>query len=472
MLPKLNYTIDPIWESFYKGNWDEAVLIGGRGFGKSWHSANFITLQTLKDFNYRTLLARDVSSSIDQSILETVKTRFTEVDKQTKGWVSKIFEIQATQIKRKLSADRELVNLVTKGFRTSRIDQKTDLKGFENMNLAVLEEAQDIRDESRVNTLFDTFKTPGNKRIIMLNTPDLEHWVAKRYFDYEFVAEGKQKYFKLIPKKLDRVCIINGTYLDNPYLDPQKAQEYANYNDPNHYKYNIDHYYSDILGYATEKQNLSRRFDLDRVKRIVTRPPIRVLEGTKQFKEITEGKTYSMGVDCSSGGGNDWTAITVREFSQNYPVVFQMKAKTNEELTGLIIAGIAKYILGMGGNIKIAIEINGLGIAVQNRARQLLDDKLFYRRFETNPTQHHGISRGDFGWQTNKSNRPVIISNWADLFNRDRIEVVNEEQKQEMTTLVWNEIKQRYEASEGANDDLLFSDFICLANFDFIARFG
>src|SRR6056297_1714155 len=122
----LKYTADPLWKPFYRNKWDEAIMVSGRGFGKSWQCANYITLQTLKDFNYRTLLARDVSSSIEQSILETVKSRFTALDKQTKGVVQKFFEIQNTQIKRrgyKDNSNRELVNLITKGFRTSRIDQ-------------------------------------------------------------------------------------------------------------------------------------------------------------------------------------------------------------------------------------------------------------------------------------------------------------------------------------------------------------
>lgn len=477
--PKINYEPDELWKPFYKGDWDEAVLVSGRGFGKSWHGANFITLNTLKNFSYRTLLARDVGSSISQSILETVKARFISVDEQTKGLVKHFFEIQESQIKkRKLNeSQRELVNIITKGFRTSRVEQQADLKGFEDMDLAVLEEAQDIRDENRVRTLFDTLKKPGNKKIIMLNTPDLEHWVIKRYFDY--VPTEYKGYFKLIPKKLDRVCIIIGDYTDNPHLDETTAQTYTSYGKPEHYKYDLDYYLSDILGYAREKQNLARKFDLDKVKRIEIREPIRYWGQIGQFNEVIPGKIYSIGVDVSSGEAEDYSGLTCREFSPNYPLAFQFKGKVSPERLAVMLSGLIVLIKSKGGIVYVAPEANNHGGILISNLRRLqpgIEDFMYRRQtgkpelatFDPKLTTQYGFWTGNH----NRNGIDGIISEWGILFDGGGIEVCSKEEVQEMENFVWSTKENRYTHAEGHHDDVLISDFICVANFRFIAKFG
>jgi PBSX family phage terminase large subunit len=167
---KLKYKPDPKWKDFYKGNWQTAILIGGRGSGKTWNAGNFTALETFKNPTYRTLVLRDVSSSISQSILQNIKGRISTILTKLEGSFDHVFEIQENQIKNKI---HDLVNILTKGFRQSRVEQQADLKGFEDIDLALIEEAEDLRDVDRVNTLIDTLRKEGHKIIIILNTPDL-----------------------------------------------------------------------------------------------------------------------------------------------------------------------------------------------------------------------------------------------------------------------------------------------------------
>jgi len=178
---KVKYKPSKAWKRFYQKDWDIAILIGGRGAGKTFEAGNYTTLEHLCNASFRTLLLRDVGLSISQSILQNIRNRFEKAISKA-PLLSTVYEVQTTGVKN-ITNDDQLI--ITKGFRKSRVEQKADLKGFEDIDLAILEEAEDIRDEDRVNSLLDTLRKEGHKVIIILNKPDLEHWIIKRYFNYE-----------------------------------------------------------------------------------------------------------------------------------------------------------------------------------------------------------------------------------------------------------------------------------------------
>jgi len=243
---EISYTPDEIWKPFYQDDWDLAILIGGRGSAKTWNTGNRCALRTHENPNRRTLVLRDVASSIKQSILQNIKNRFAVINDKSGGQYSSVFETQENQIKNRVN---DKLVIFTKGFRTSRVEQSADLKGFEDIDEAIIEEAEDLRDEERVNTLLDTLRKTDNKVIIILNTPDTNHWIVKRYFN--LVASEYDGFFKLIPKKIDGVLQIYTDYRNNPHLDPKTRKKYDSYGDPNSHMYNIDYYAGKILGLAS-----------------------------------------------------------------------------------------------------------------------------------------------------------------------------------------------------------------------------
>ncbi len=333
---KVKFKPDPKWVDFYKGDWTTAILIGGRGSAKTWNAGNFATLETFKNPDFRTLVLRDVSSSINQSILQNIKGRFSLLMQKLEGAFDHVFEIQENQIKNRITGN---INILTKGFRQSRVEQQADLKGFEDIDLALIEEAEDLRDEERVNTLIDTLRKEGYKVIIILNTPDLEHWIVKRYFDYE--NSEYEGFFKLIPKQLKDVCQVIVDYRDNIHLPEQKRVSYANYANPENEKYNLEHYAGKILGLATESQNAMRKFNIQKVLTIETKNPVQVIDGVQIYASPEKGQIYSMGIDPSSGLGADWTAISLRGFypdkiTGKHKIYAQMKAKLGERETARV----------------------------------------------------------------------------------------------------------------------------------------
>jgi phage terminase large subunit len=138
------------------------------------------------------------------------------------------------------------------------------MKGVSDVDIAVIEEAEDIRDKTKYDTFSDSIRKEGSLIIIILNTPDIEHWIVQRYFDTVEpdiqVDDPKliDGYFKLIPKKIPGFVCIQTSYLDNVNpktginnLPKGKITEYEGYGDPSHHLYDWHHYMTDIKGYAS-----------------------------------------------------------------------------------------------------------------------------------------------------------------------------------------------------------------------------
>jgi phage terminase large subunit len=244
---RIEYTPDELYAPLYQGSWDLAILIGGRGSGKSFNAGQYVTLRHFHNYKTKTLLLRDVSKSIKQSILENIKNKFEEINTQSSGFYSNIFQIQENGIKFITKESSEDV-VITKGFRKSRVEQSADLKGYEDIDIAILEEAEDLRDEERANQLFDTLRKEGHKVIIILNTPDVEHWIIKRYFDLE--PSKYDEHYNIIPKKIEGVLQIFSTFEDNHHLPLKTKKKYRSYGDPKSPNYNPEYYASQILGLA------------------------------------------------------------------------------------------------------------------------------------------------------------------------------------------------------------------------------
>lgn len=197
------------------------VCIGGRGGAKSYEVSKFIAVSsTIR--KKRCVVLRDEKEAIRESILAEILQRYDTADEY--GHLSQEYERLDTGIKDKKTG--ELV-VFTKGFRASDNKKKTNLKGVSNIDIAVIEEAEDIRDVDKFNTFADSIRKPGAVIIIILNTPDINHWVIKRYFNLEPAKDDKGEYidgmFKIIPRKLKGFLCIQTNYTDNPKLDPVLA---------------------------------------------------------------------------------------------------------------------------------------------------------------------------------------------------------------------------------------------------------
>lgn len=218
------------------------ILIGGRGSAKTRSASAVITFSaTIR--KKRCAVLRDEKASIEESILAEILSRFDEADDQR--LLSRFYKRLKNGIQ---SRSTKKMMVFTKGFKASQKSKTANMKSIADVDIAAIEEMEDLRDPSKFDTFADGIRKEGALIIMILNTPDIDHWIIKRYFNTEFVEDG---YFKIVPKQLPGVIQIFTTYKDNPHLPQFKVDEYEAYNDPNSPTYNPHHYKTAIKGLAS-----------------------------------------------------------------------------------------------------------------------------------------------------------------------------------------------------------------------------
>lgn len=224
------------------------ICIGGRGGAKSYEVSKFAAYKATIQ-KKRTVVLRDEKEKIRESILNEIFNRYDTANEH--GHFNSLYDKIDSGIRDKKNGD---MLVFTQGFRASSNEKKSNLKGVSDVDIAIVEEAEDIRSFSKFSTFKDSLRKPGRLIIVMLNTPDINHWVVDKYFDLEPVADKDDKglgYFKLVPKKIDGFVAIQTIYKDNPFLPADVVRDYEGYGDPASHLYDLHYYYTQILGYAS-----------------------------------------------------------------------------------------------------------------------------------------------------------------------------------------------------------------------------
>ncbi len=218
------------------------ILIGGRGGAKTYEISKFVAVQsTIK--KKRCVVLRDEKSLVRESILNEILLRFDTAN--ANGMLGTMFERLDSGLK-----DKQTNSMVvfSKGFRASDLSKTANLKSISDIDFAVIEEAEDIREVDKFNTFSDSIRKEGSVIIIILNTPDINHWIVRRYFNLVVVEDG---YWKLEPKKLPGFVCIQTGFNDNPFLPTHVRDRYNSYGDPSSHMYNPHYYRTQILGLAS-----------------------------------------------------------------------------------------------------------------------------------------------------------------------------------------------------------------------------
>lgn len=195
-------------------------------------------------------MLRDEKELIRESILNEVLLRYDTANES--GVLSQFYDRLDTGIK-----DKETNEMLvfTKGFRASQTDKRANLKSISNVDVAIIEEAEDIRDVDKFNTFSDSIRKEGSLVIIILNTPDINHWIIKRYFNCIPATDKDGRvldgYFEIIPKKIDGFLCIQTSFEDNKHLPVHIISRYRDYGNPDSHLYNPFYYYTAIKGYAS-----------------------------------------------------------------------------------------------------------------------------------------------------------------------------------------------------------------------------
>ena len=174
---KINEKFKPLWE----GDTRYYILTGGRGSSKSFTVNAFIS-QLLFEVGHKVLFTRYTLKSAGKSIIP----EFTEkVDLQNFG---EFFHINADNVVNTRSSSEVLFS----GIKTSSGNQTANLKSLQGISTWILDEAEELVNESEFDKIDLSVRQQGiqNRIILILNPTTKEHWIYKRFFEQNGVEGG------------------------------------------------------------------------------------------------------------------------------------------------------------------------------------------------------------------------------------------------------------------------------------------
>lgn len=175
------------------------IITGGRASGKSF-SVNLMLVLMTYEANHTILFTRYTLTSAYVSIIPEFIEKIELLDKFDD------FHITKDEIINIRSGSK----IVFKGIKTSSGDQTANLKSITGVTTWVLDEAEELTDESTFDKIDLTIRETKNQNriILILNPTTKEHWIYQRFFEDKGIQEGSN-----IEK--DNATYIHTTYQDN-----------------------------------------------------------------------------------------------------------------------------------------------------------------------------------------------------------------------------------------------------------------
>jgi phage terminase large subunit len=198
------------------------IISGGRGSSKSFGVGTFTSLLSFEK-GHKILFTRQTMTSAHLSIIPEFQEKIELLESQDK------FEVTKTDIINKQSGSE----IIFRGLKTSSGDQTANLKSLQGVTDWILEEAEELMDESTFDKINLSVRQKGvqNRVIIIFNPTTKEHWIYKRFFEQEGVEGG----FNGVK---NNITYIHTTYEDNiEHLDKSFLDEIERIKETNPKKY-------------------------------------------------------------------------------------------------------------------------------------------------------------------------------------------------------------------------------------------
>lgn len=207
-----------LWE---KTDWRYAVIMGGRGNGRSGTASRYAVSQLLGKEYTRGAIMRGTREDIRASCWGDINDRITEQGIQEE------FRI----VDNDMYIERGRNSLRGHGFKSSSGSLTARLKSLAKYNFVWGEEAEEIGEEE-FRKLDDTLRTvEGRIRIVLtLNTPPKNHWIIKKWFNLQPHEEAQGFYRPVLKPEIHDTLFISGTWRENrPNLDEHTIDRYQAY---------------------------------------------------------------------------------------------------------------------------------------------------------------------------------------------------------------------------------------------------
>lgn len=213
------------------------IFIGGRGGGRSFTASQYAVSKLVGKSYYRCAIMRLILGDVRKSIYQEIKDRLEDQE------IDSIVDIKDLSFQ---CGDNRIDGL---GFKKSTSDQKSKLKSLAGYTDVIIEEADEISEDD-FNQLDDSLRTTKSdiRIILLLNPPDKNHWIIKRFFN--LIPSGIDGFYdyELKPQLAHNTVCLKSNYRDN--IDNINETTIANFE-----RYRItkpDHYYNMIKGYVSE----------------------------------------------------------------------------------------------------------------------------------------------------------------------------------------------------------------------------
>ena len=184
---------------FVKARTRYKIIYGGRASAKSFAVASALLLRTYED-DYNILFTRWTMDSAKDSVIPEFK------DKMERMGVEGHFTEWKTSVQNRSTGGKVLF----RGLKQGSKNQVAKMKSLFGIKIWVLDEAQELIDETTFDTIDNSIRDANttNEVWLVLNPTDIGHWIYRRFFIEAGVPDG----FSGVK---DNVEYIYTTYLDN-----------------------------------------------------------------------------------------------------------------------------------------------------------------------------------------------------------------------------------------------------------------
>ncbi len=190
--------------------------------------------------------------------------------------------------------------------------------------------------------------------------------------------------------------------------------------------------------------------------------------GLDMYEEPKKDKRYVITVDVARGTVNDNSAFVVVDATR---IPYQIVAKyKNNEIKPLVFPQIVYKIAKSYNNAEVLVEVNDIGGQVADTLQYDLEyDNLIMvnQRGRSGQIAGTGFSgrQSQLGLRTTKAVKKIGCSNLKTLIEHDKLIIQDFDIISELSTYILKG-KEKYEAEEGANDDLV----ACLVMFAWLSN--
>lgn len=331
---ELKQTVNESFEPLFTQTPHYAILMGGRGAGRSTVASQLANAKLVGDDYFRCAIMRLVLGDIRNSIYREITDRADE------NGILESLSINDSFMTIKYG--RNSINAV--GFKKSSGQQKAKLKSLANYNCIIIEEADEI-EEGDFMQLDDSLRTlKGNILVILLlNPPAKDHWIIKRWFDL-LPSEVKDFYIPKLKEEMKDTLFIHTNWEANKEnITPDVAERYENYKITK-----PAHYWNMVKGYVPET-----------VKG-------KIFSGWQQVDEVPfEARLERYGLDF--GYTNDPTSIVAVYYYNGGYILDEIVHQTelsNKNIADLLANQPKGMVIADSAEPKSIDEIRRLGITI------------------------------------------------------------------------------------------------------------